>query len=139
MWKYAVNYKAEQSVGYFYNLGYISNSRILCFQCFFLGIQKNVFLSSSFSKDSFTEYKILGWHLFSFWTLKILFWLPVLLLRNLLQINFHLFEVFYLVSLLTSSFLSLMLCSFISMNLGLLFFFFLLYLYLDSLKQKIDI
>lgn len=61
MREYVVNYKAEQNAGdYFYNLDYVSNSSILYFKYFFIGIQKKCFHSSLFTNNGSTEYKILG-------------------------------------------------------------------------------
>lgn len=85
---------------------------------------KVVFISSSFSKDSFTDSKIVGSHLFSFRVLKILSWISMLLLRHLLQFNFHLFEVILSCLSFKIFFLSLMLRCFIAVCLGGLFFFF---------------
>lgn len=92
---------------------------------------KVVFISSSFSKDSFTDSKIVGSHLFSFRVLKILSWISMLLLRHLLQFNFHLFEVILSCLSFKIFFLSLMLRCFIAVCLGGLFFFFLFSIFLS--------
>lgn len=129
MSKNVVNYKVEQNVrDYFYNLDYILNSSILFSSSFSLEYQKKkkVFILSLFPKDSFTEYKILSWCFFIFFseftfrTLKILFWLPVLLLRGLLWFNFYLFEVI-LSCFSFKIFLSLVLC--LTVYLDVLFIF----------------